>query len=181
MLFQCFSEVEIVGLYPVCDTRAGPNTGGIQAILLISCCFHFWVTLWPLPSGGLSNSKSRLHYWTGHSEWLLLTSCCSSPTPFMWVCVLLGFACVYVDVYLCIGLCACACVRDPNWLVSNKKMKSIVEFHPPPANYFLLLLHLHFLEPLGALPRCNQLPDKHQQHLSCGQKCWVAITSQQTT
>lgn len=77
----------------------------------------------------------------------------------------------------------CACVRDPEWLVPNKEMKSIVGFFfsPPSSESFLLLLHLHFSEPLGELPRCNQLPDKHRQHLSCGQKCWVAITSQQTT
>lgn len=96
-----------------------------------------WVTLWPLPYGGLSNSKSRLHYWAGHSEWLLLTSCCSSLTPFCEraCCVCL---CVYADVYLCICVCACACVRDPEWLVSNKEMKSIVGFFfsPPQRTIF---------------------------------------------
>lgn len=100
------------------------------------CCFHFGVrvALKPLPCGGLSNSRSRLHYWTGHSEWLLLTSCCSTLTP--------------VSEYMCVGacvsmcLCVCvwyACVRDPEWLVSNKEMKSIVGFFffsPPQRTIF---------------------------------------------
>ncbi len=68
-----------------------------------------WVTLWPLPYGGLSNSKSRLHYWAGHSEWLLLTSRCSSLTPFSERVCFAAFACVSTRMCICVCLCVCMC------------------------------------------------------------------------
>lgn len=41
-----------------------------------------WIILWQLPYKGLSTRKSSLHDWTCPAEWLLLTSCCFSLTPF---------------------------------------------------------------------------------------------------
>ena len=41
-----------------------------------------WIILWQLPYKGLSTRKSSLHDWTCPAEWLLLTSCRFSLTPF---------------------------------------------------------------------------------------------------
>ena len=116
VFFQCFKPQGIIrGLCPGCDNRAFSNTGGIQATLLISCCFHFWVShpetdsiWWPVQQ----QEQIALLVWSQRmvaANKLMLHS-----DPCFWVCVC---ACVHV---------CCVCVRDPGWLVSNKEMKSIV-------------------------------------------------------
>lgn len=139
----------------VCETRAVPNSGAIHVILLISCGFHFWVgqshpalsSIWWLVQ---QQEQIVLLGWSqgmvAANKLLLLSDPC--------LCVYMSlFSCVSMWMGICVFMCACACVHDPEWLLSNKEMKSIVSPHPPPpANHCLLLLHLHFLEPLGVLP-----------------------------
>lgn len=155
-----------------CARSVIPNTGGIRAILLISCRFHFWLALRPPPYGRVSNSTSKLHYRTGHGKRSLLTSRRSALTPFFCLCV-------YVAAYLCAWACAPVTQGD---LFPIRKWNSLRDSPPlTPSEPFSFITSPAVPEPLGVLPRRSQLPDKHRQHLSCGQKCWVAITSQQTT
>lgn len=130
-----------MGLSPVCDTSAGPNTGGDPSYAFDFLLFPFsdpvWVTLCPLPYGGLSNSKNRLHYWTGHSEWLLLTSCCSSLTC-LWVCVCVSTClpvclCGRAFAYLCVHVLVCV---TPSDLFPIRKWNPLWDFFLPPSQPF---------------------------------------------
>lgn len=144
---------------------------------LNSCCFN------------LSESPSdRFHMVT----WLTTAADCISGLVAANKLLLLSDpVCVRVCVLLCLPQCLFAwlfvyrCVpvlvwMTPGYLLPKRKMKSIVVFFLPPPQWTILfitspaLLCVTVCAPHAAL-------DKHQQHLSCEQKCWMAITCPQST
>lgn len=105
------------------DGRAEPNTRRIsKQFPAVSIVQSVWVGLWPLPLGYLSSSESRLHYWTGQSGWLLLTSCHSSLNPVYRMC---GFLCwcelVFVHLFK---------RMTPSDLFPTRKLNPLWDFFP---------------------------------------------------
>ena len=84
-----------------------PNTGGNQAILLISCCFHFWFGLshpvtasiwWPVQQQEQIALLDRSQRMVAANKLLLLSD------PFLWECVCVAaFACV--PMWSCVSVC----------------------------------------------------------------------------
>lgn len=110
----------------------------------------------------------------------------SDPPPLLCALVSLCLSARLFARVLCVSVCAR--VHDPEWLVSNKEMKSIVcvlfcfvFFYSPTVNHLFYYFTCTSLSHCACSLACNQVPDKHRQHLSYGQKCWVAINSEQTT
>lgn len=127
----------------VCDTRAGPNTWGIPAILLISCCFHFWFRLshpvtasiwWPVQQ----QEQIALLDWsqrTVAANKLLLRSdplnceraCCVACVS-MWMCICVS---VCVRVLVCVTLSDLFPIRkwNPLWVFFFSPQRTIFFYY----------------------------------------------------
>lgn len=174
-----------MGLCLACDTRDGANTGWIQAIPLISCCFHYY--------GGLTHPTAASIWWPVQQQEQIALLDWSQPMVAANKLPLLSDPClcgrcvaVAVRVFMWIRICLSVCVQihvcmTQGDLFPIRKWNPLWGFFPlPPSEPFSFITSPALSWATGYAPTL-QLPDKHRQHLSYGQKCWVAITSQQTT
>lgn len=160
----------------------GQNSERIHVILLISCCFHFWV--------GQSHPANASIWWAVQQQeqiallgWsqrmvaankLLLLS-----DPCLCVCEinLPVCLCECIFVHLCVPTLVCVTQSD---FFQIRKWNPLWDVFFPPSEPFSFITSPALPWATGCAPTLKT-PDKHRQHLSCRQKCWVAITSQQTT
>lgn len=160
----------------VCDTRAGPNTWGIPAILLISCCFHFWFRLshpvtasiwWPVQQ----QEQIALLDWsqrTVAANKLLLRSdplnceraCCVACVS-MWMCI-----CVSV----CVRVLVCVTLSD---LFPIRKWNPLWGFFFPPSEPFSFITSPALPWATGCAPTLQRTP----RQASAASILWTEVLS----
>lgn len=171
-----------MGLCLACDTRDGANTGWIQAIPLISCCFHYY--------GGLTHPTAASIWWPVQQQEQIALLDWSQPMVAANKLPLLSDPCLCgrcvaaaVRVFMWIHICPFVCVQihvcmTQGDLFPIRKWNPLWGFSPSlPANHFLLLLHLHFPEPLGMLPHCNSQTSIGSIYLMDRSAEWLLLLS----
>lgn len=158
-----FCLFEIVGLCLACDTRDGANTGWIQAIPLISCCFHYY--------GGLTHPTAASIWWPVQQQEQIALLDWSQPMVAANKLPLLSDPCLCgrcvaaaVRVFMWIRICLSVCVQihvcmTQGDLFPIRKWNPLWGFFPPPSQrtiffyYFTCTFLSHWVCSHTATPR----------------------------